>query len=128
MNDIAEIAIDASIFRAYDIRGIVDRQLNITVVRLIGQALGSEALDRGQTLIATGRDGRLSGPMLSEALIEGLRQSGIDVLVKANPQLTNINELNVGEIIYLPAGVTPSAWHDQAASAPPDTNVDGSPE
>ncbi len=80
MNDIAEIAIDASIFRAYDIRGIVDRQLNITVVRLIGQALGSEALDRGQTLIATGRDGRLSGPMLSEALIEGLRQSGIDVL------------------------------------------------
>jgi general secretion pathway protein A len=55
-------------------------------------------------------------------------KSGIDVLVKANPQLTNINELNVGEIIYLPAGVTPSAWHDQAASAPPETNVDGSPE
>ncbi len=74
------IALDPSMFRAYDIRGTVDRQLTAAAVFQIGQALGSEALDRGQTLMAVGRDGRLSGPALSEALIKGLCASGIDVL------------------------------------------------
>ncbi len=72
--------LDASMFRAYDIRGTVDQQLTPQAVFQIGQALGSEALDRGQVLIAVGRDGRLSGPELSEALIKGLCASGIDVL------------------------------------------------
>ena len=68
------------IFKAYDIRGIVDRTLTPAVVRAIGHALGSEAIARGQTAIAIGRDGRLSGPALSEALTAGVCAAGLDVI------------------------------------------------
>ena len=68
------------IFKAYDIRGIVDKTLTPAAVRLIGQALGSEAAARKQKTIAIGRDGRLSGPALTAALTEGLNLAGIDVL------------------------------------------------
>jgi len=68
------------IFKAYDIRGIVGKTLTPQAVRAIGQALGSEAVVRGQPSIALGRDGRLSGPELSEALAQGLNLAGIDVL------------------------------------------------
>ena len=68
------------IFKAYDIRGIVDKTLTVEAVRLIGQALGSEASDRGIAAIAVGRDGRLSGPALSAALAEGITLAGVDVI------------------------------------------------
>ena len=70
----------AEIFKAYDIRGIVGKTLTADAVRSIGQALGSEAAARGQRTIAVGRDGRLSGPELSEALAQGLNIAGIEVL------------------------------------------------
>jgi LysM repeat protein len=54
--------------------------------------------------------------------------SGINELVKANPQLTNINQLSVGQIIYLPPGITAKASHDQTATARPVQNADDSPE
>ena len=68
------------IFKAYDIRGIVDTVLTPDAVRAIGHALGSEAVARGQTAVAVGRDGRLSGPALAGALTEGIRAAGIDVI------------------------------------------------
>jgi phosphomannomutase / phosphoglucomutase len=68
------------IFKAYDIRGIVGRTLTAEVAELIGRAVGSEARERGVTAVAIGRDGRLSGPMLSEALARGLQASGVDVI------------------------------------------------
>ncbi|MDX9699177.1 MAG: phosphomannomutase/phosphoglucomutase [Rhodocyclaceae bacterium] len=68
------------IFKAYDIRGIVDRTLTVDSVRAIGHALGSEALARGQREIAIGRDGRLSGPALAGALADGIRAAGLDVV------------------------------------------------
>lgn len=68
------------IFKAYDIRGIVDKTLTVEAVRLIGQALGSEASDHGIAAIAVGRDGRLSGPALSAALADGIIQAGVDVI------------------------------------------------
>jgi len=71
--------IPASIFRAYDIRGIAEQQLSEDSVRLIGQAIGSEALDQGIESLLLGYDGRLSSPALSVALIEGLRASGCNV-------------------------------------------------
>lgn len=71
--------IDTSIFKAYDVRATVDR-LTPAAARLIGQAAGSLALERGFTRFAVGRDGRLSSPALVEALIAGLLSSGIDVL------------------------------------------------
>jgi phosphomannomutase/phosphoglucomutase len=68
------------IFKAYDIRGIVDRTLTVEAVRAIGHALGSEAVARGQQAIAVGRDGRLSGPALAGALADGIRAAGVDVV------------------------------------------------
>ncbi len=70
----------AEIFKAYDIRGIVDKSLTVETVRGIGQALGSEALARGQKAIVIGRDGRLSGPAFAAALAEGITAAGIDVI------------------------------------------------
>lgn len=70
----------AEIFKAYDIRGIVDKTLTEDAVRAIGHALGSEARARNQTAIAVGRDGRLSGPRLAQALAEGICAAGVDVV------------------------------------------------
>ena len=69
-------SIPASIFRAYDIRGIAEQQLTSQNVKRIGQAIGSEALDQNITSLLVGYDGRLSSPALSIALIEGIRSSG----------------------------------------------------
>ena len=68
------------IFKAYDIRGVVGRTLTPDIVRTIGHALGSLARERARKAIAIGRDGRLSGPSLSQALSDGIRASGIDVI------------------------------------------------
>ena len=72
--------VERNIFRAYDIRGVVGKTLTRGVARLIGRAVGSEAQHRGLREIVVARDGRLSGPDLSAALIEGLRASGCDVI------------------------------------------------
>ena len=68
------------IFKAYDIRGIVDKTLTPEIVEAIGQAIGSEATARQQTQIVIGYDGRLSGPTLAAALARGIQKSGIDVI------------------------------------------------
>ncbi|MGH8123031.1 MAG: phosphomannomutase/phosphoglucomutase [Rudaea sp.] len=73
------VAINRSMFRAYDIRGVVGKTLNAATAREIGRAIGSEAIGRGLAEIAVGRDGRLSGPELSDALIDGLRSTGVNV-------------------------------------------------
>jgi phosphomannomutase/phosphoglucomutase len=70
----------AEIFKAYDIRGIVNKSLTAGVVRQIGHALGSLAVEQGQKAIAVGRDGRLSGPELAGALMDGICAAGIDAI------------------------------------------------
>lgn len=72
--------VDPSIFRAYDIRGIVDKTLTKETVFLLGQAIGSLALTKGEKRIALGRDGRLSGPSLADALCKGILTTGCDVI------------------------------------------------
>ena len=72
--------VTASIFKAYDIRGIVPSTLNEQVAEGLGRAFGTVALAEGQTTVAVGRDGRLSGPMLSAALIRGLVAAGVRVI------------------------------------------------
>jgi phosphomannomutase/phosphoglucomutase len=74
------VSVDPSIFRMYDIRGVVGQTLTIGVARMIGRAVGSEARDRGLHEIVIGRDGRVSGPDLVAALIAGLRSTGMDVI------------------------------------------------
>lgn len=72
--------INADIFKAYDIRGVVNQSLTTGAVTLIGQALGSLAIENNQSSIIIGRDGRLSGPRLSSALAKGILASGCDVI------------------------------------------------
>ncbi|MGZ8203815.1 MAG: phosphomannomutase/phosphoglucomutase [Burkholderiales bacterium] len=73
-------AIAPEIFKAYDIRGIVATALTPQATEIIGQAIGSEAKDRGVKEIVIGRDGRLSGPGLSAALARGIQAAGVDVI------------------------------------------------
>lgn len=68
------------IFKAYDIRGVVGKQLDVDAACLIGRAIGSRARARKLDRITVGRDGRLSSPVLAEALMSGLRQTGLQVL------------------------------------------------
>ena len=70
----------ASIFKAYDIRGIVPSTINEEVAEALGKAFGTTALAEGEKTVAVGRDGRLSGPSLAAALVRGLAASGIDVI------------------------------------------------
>jgi len=73
-------AIDRSIFRAYDIRGVVGKTLTNATARMIGLAIGTLMKERGLTEIVVARDGRLSGPQLAQELIKGLRAAGADVI------------------------------------------------
>jgi phosphomannomutase len=70
----------ASIFKAYDIRGIVPSTLTPEVAEALGRSFGTIARAEGETSVAVGRDGRLSGPDLSAALVRGLVAAGIDVI------------------------------------------------
>ena len=72
--------LSASIFKAYDIRGVVPSTLNPEVAEALGRAFGSAARAAGETSVAVGRDGRLSGPALSQALIRGLVATGVEVI------------------------------------------------
>ena len=69
-----------SIFKAYDIRGIVPSSIDEAMAEGLGRAFGTVAKAEGETTVAVGRDGRLSGPALSAALIRGLIASGVDVI------------------------------------------------
>ena len=71
--------IDSSIFKAYDIRGVVDKTLTVEATRAIGQALGALAKQNNVDTLCVGRDGRLSGPKLSQALMDGITDMGINV-------------------------------------------------
>lgn len=72
--------INPLVFKAYDIRGVVDKDLSEDLVRLVGQVLGSMAIEAGDDAIIIGRDGRLSGPRLCSALSDGIQDSGCNVI------------------------------------------------
>ncbi|MFC3286239.1 phosphomannomutase/phosphoglucomutase [Litchfieldella rifensis] len=72
--------IPTSIFRAYDIRGIVGDTLRPGWVALIGRAIGAEARARGESTVVVARDGRLSSEEMSQALIYGLKTAGCNVV------------------------------------------------
>ena len=69
-----------SIFKAYDIRGVVPSTIHEDMAEALGKAFGTVALAQGERTVAVGRDGRLSGPALSAALMRGLRAVGVAVI------------------------------------------------
>ncbi|OWW18821.1 phosphomannomutase/phosphoglucomutase [Noviherbaspirillum denitrificans] len=97
--------ISQSIFKAYDIRGIVGKTLDADVARQIGQAFGTAALAKGEQTVVIGRDGRLSGPELAAALASGLQRAGVNVIdlgVVATPMVyfaTNVLDATSGIMV-----------------------------
>jgi phosphomannomutase len=80
IHNISCMQLDAHIFKAYDIRGITPTSLNPEIARRLGHAFGVHALEQGERMVAVGRDGRLSGLAIAQALIHGLCEAGIEVL------------------------------------------------
>jgi len=100
--------VDRSIFRAYDIRGVVGKTLSSEVAQLIGHAVGSEVRARGLQTVLVGRDGRHSGALLLEALIKGLLAAGCDVIdIGAVPTpllYFATHDLNAGSAVMVTGG------------------------
>jgi phosphomannomutase/phosphoglucomutase len=94
-----------SIFKAYDIRGVIGSTLDADVARDIGRAFGSAVRAKNENVVVIGRDGRLSGPELAAALAEGLQAAGVDVIdlgVVATPMLyfgTHVLDANSGIMV-----------------------------
>jgi len=80
MSQSPQVSVTQSIFKAYDIRGIVGKTVDTGVARNIGRAFGSEIRSQGGDSVVVARDGRLSGPELVGALADGLREAGVDVV------------------------------------------------
>src|SRR4051812_33788663 len=75
------MAVSAGIFRQYDIRGIVDKDLTTEAARAIGAAYAAYMAERGISgAIVVGRDNRPSGGALRDALVDALTSSGVDVI------------------------------------------------
>ena len=72
--------VSASSFKAYDIRGVVGKDIDAAFAEHLGRSFGTAAVALGERAVAVGRDGRVSGPMLVEALIKGLKSTGLDVV------------------------------------------------
>ena len=72
--------VNPSIFKAYDIRGVVGKTIDEIFAEHLGRAFGSVAVQAGEKAVAVGRDGRVSGPGLAAALIRGLKSTGLDVV------------------------------------------------
>ena len=109
------VELTPGIFRAYDIRGVIDNTLDSGIARSIGQAVGTAVLKRDAGPVVVARDGRLSGPYLMEGLIDGILSTGCDVM----------------DIGAVPTGVLYYAAHEMGAGSgvmitgshnPPDYN------
>ncbi|WP_235584630.1 phosphomannomutase/phosphoglucomutase [Thiomicrospira sp. WB1] len=72
--------IDPSIFRTYDIRGVVDKTLTETAVAAVARAFARSLAEKGETHVVVGRDGRLSGPRFARLMIDGLASEGLKVI------------------------------------------------
>ncbi len=72
--------INPLIFREYDIRGVVDRDLTSEIVKRLGRGFGTRMVSSGKKNLVVGRDGRLSSNLFGEALIDGILSTGCDVV------------------------------------------------
>src|SRR5262245_19564898 len=73
-------AVSPTVFRAYDIRGVVDVDLSEAVYTTLGRAAGTYFRRRGGRRVIVGRDARLTSPAYAAALIAGLRATGCDIV------------------------------------------------
>ncbi len=109
------MAINPQIFRAYDIRGIVEETLTAADVFAIGQAIASKVISSGGKKIVIGRDGRLSGPLFAEQLSAGILSTGCDVVdvgMVPTPALYFASKhLNIDSAVMLTGSHNPSNYN-----------------
>jgi phosphomannomutase / phosphoglucomutase len=115
--------VPAHIFREYDIRGIVGQDLLTETVRAVGRAYGSELRSEmegegkgsGAPVVAVGHDNRPSSPELAEAMMEGLRSTGVDVLdLKTAPTPVTYwaeEALGTDGVIQITGSHNPPEWN-----------------
>jgi phosphomannomutase/phosphoglucomutase len=107
--------ITPDIFRAYDIRGIVETALTPENVYLIGKAFGSKCQQQGVKEVVLGRDGRLSGPALLDALTKGLTETGCYVInigmIPTPVAYYATYELNTGTCIMITGSHNPPEYN-----------------
>ena len=72
--------INPSIFREYDIRGVYEKDLSEDLAYTLGKSYGSYIRKYNSNKVLVGHDNRLSSPILSNALIQGILDTGIDVV------------------------------------------------
>ncbi len=105
--------IPVSIFRSYDIRGIVPSQLSPENIVLIGKAIGSQVLASGDKAVIVGRDGRTHSDDVSEQVIEGILSTGCNVInIGAVP--TPLVYFAIAELETTNSGVSVTASHNPA--------------
>ena len=118
------------IFKAYDIRGIVDRTLTEEAAELIGRGLGTMGAAKGVKRFVVGRDGRLSGPRLVAALTRGLNAAGMDVTdigVVATPMVYYAtHELGTGSGVMVTGSHNPPDYNGLKMMVAGDTLASGS--
>lgn len=77
---LAQALVPEHIFRCYDIRGLVGDEITNDLALQIGKALGSEAIEQGESTLLVARDARVHSPILIENLIRGIISTGCKVL------------------------------------------------
>lgn len=105
--------VPAEIFRAYDIRGVAEEQINKELAYKIGQALGSEALDAGQGTLVVAKDARTHSPLLAEYLIRGIISTGCKAL-NIGTVPTPLLYFATETLGYTQSGVVVTASHNPA--------------
>jgi len=131
--DIAAVPLESimnrSIFREYDVRGLVDEDLQPGVVYNLGRAIGTYAAQRGAKAMTLGRDCRLSSPALSGAIQAGLLASGIDVIdigTCATPILYfSVRHLETGGGVMVTGSHNPPEFNGFKICVGPDTIYGG---
>lgn len=110
-----EVSLDRSIFRAYDIRGIIGVNLDAGIACKVGEAVGTILVEKGLRGIVVGYDGRLSSPTMADGLCEGLASTGIEVInIGQVPTPVVYFAANTGEFT---SGISVTGSHN-----PPDYN------
>lgn len=105
--------VPAEIFRAYDIRGLAEEQINKELAYKIGQALGSEALDAGQGTLVVAKDARTHSPLLAEYLVRGIISTGCKAL-NIGTVPTPLLYFATETLGYTQSGVVVTASHNPA--------------
>ncbi len=107
--------INPQIFREYDIRGIVDKDLNEDVLERIGRAYGTYIKEFGARVVSIGRDCRLSSPDYAKAMTRGINSTGIDVIdigMVSTPMLYfSLYNLDVGGGVMITASHNPGEYN-----------------